>query len=87
VHEQAVDRFDYHEGQVVFRTRFSGQSVEVVIPFAAVIAIFTRETHEGLHLHAMSKAESEDTDAASQAETKTASKSARRAKPHLTVVK
>ncbi len=88
IHEQAVDGFDYHEGQVVFRTRFSGQSVDVAIPFEAVIAIFTRETHEGLHLQALSKAETEtdneDSEVSSQSPVKHA---VAKGKPHLTVVK
>lgn len=88
IHEQAVDGFDYHEGQVVFKTRFSGQSVDVAIPFEAVIAIFTRETHEGLHLQALSKAETDiDNEDKKVPSTAPANKTVTKGKPHLTVIK
>ena len=87
VHERAVDDFDYHEGQVVFRTRFSGQSVNVAIPFEAVIAIFTRETHEGLHLQALSQAETDTDSDEGELQTEPEKEVVGKGKPHLTVVK
>ncbi len=88
VHERAVDGFDYQEGQVVFRTRFSGQSFDVAIPFDAVIAIFTRETQEGIHLQALSQAESNSESEEQDTQIDEPQQVApTKGKPHLTVVK
>ncbi len=85
VHDQAVDGFSYEDEFVVFKTRFSGRSFDVAIPFNAVIAIFTRETHEGLHLLALSQAEvSSEVD---EGEEPAAKPTSPPGKPHLTLVK
>ncbi len=90
VHEQAVSGFAYEDGRVEFKTRFAGRSFDVSIPFDAVIAVFTRETQEGLHLRALAEAESsiargEDSEIeAAQAESQPIAASG---KPHLTLVK
>ena len=88
VHEQAVDGFYYQDDEILFKTRFSGQPFEVAIPFDAVIAVFTRETHEGLHLRSISRAEQSAEIDENATETPSDESSASSlGKPHLTVVK
>ncbi len=87
IHEQAVDRFQYRDDHVVFRTRFSGRSFEVDIPFDAVIAVFTRETHEGLHLQAIARAETEVEDGEVMTDKTPGKTKPASGKPHLKVVK
>lgn len=87
IHERAVNGFHYQDDLVVFKTRFSGQSFEVEIPFEAVIAVYSRETHEGLLLRAFSRAEGGEKADGTAAEASSDKSVPISGRPHLTVVK
>ena len=48
VHNRAINEFNMVDGWILFSTRFGGQAYSVNIPVEAVIAIFVRETLEGM---------------------------------------
>lgn len=87
IHEQAVNDYCYQGDEIIFKTRFSGQSFEVAIPFDAVVAVFTRESHEGLHLRAISRAEADPETQQKEMEDTVGETTPTPGKPHLTVVK
>ncbi len=87
IHEQAVSGYRYEDEEIVFKTRFSGRSYDVAIPFDAAIAIFTRETHEGLYLVPITQAESTAADEAIIAERAEQTGAPKASKPHLKLVK
>lgn len=61
--ERAVARLEMDNDALRFSARFGGVSQSVVVPMAAVIAVYARETGQGMALPADMPSETTDTDA------------------------
>ena len=48
IHDRAIDNFDMNNERIQFATRFSGQVHHVHIPIQAIVAIYSREQHDGI---------------------------------------
>ena len=49
---RAVRNFDMADGAMTFHSRFGGQPFRVVAPLAAVVAVYARETGQGMAFEA-----------------------------------
>lgn len=48
IHPQAISAFEMSAGELRFSARFSGEPHVIVIPLHAVLAVFARESGEGM---------------------------------------
>ena len=48
IHDRAIDKFEMDNDRIQFATRFSGQIHHIHIPIQAILAIFSREQHDGI---------------------------------------
>ncbi|HET7586623.1 MAG TPA: ClpXP protease specificity-enhancing factor [Gammaproteobacteria bacterium] len=72
---------------ITFRARFSGTPFQVMAPAAAVLAIYARETGQGIVFSAEDEADTPPPETPPEAEPREADKPASGGRPHLKVIK
>ena len=48
ISQRAVRNFDIADGAMIFDSRFGGQPFRIVVPLAAVVAVYAKETGQGM---------------------------------------
>ncbi len=87
VHDRAIDNFDMSNDHIQFATRFSGQIHHVQVPIQAIIAIISREQHDGIVFRSSKVNQHQKQESQKESHSKEISLEKRVGKPHLQLVK
>ena len=87
VHDRAIDNFDMTDERIQFAARFSGQAYHVDIPIPAVLAVFSREQHDGVVFRTSRPVSETEKNPPKQSVSNKKQLEKKASKPHLHLVK